>query len=138
MKPMTRGEVAACADVSIETVRYYERRELIPTPPRTSGGYRAYSEDYVERIRFIKRAQELGFTLSEIEELFALRVEVDRDCGEVRRRAKVKIAEVGEKIRDLVRIQSALENLADACPGQGPTSECPILKAMKWGGDRKP
>lgn len=135
MKPMTRAEVAACADVSTETVRFYERRKLIPEPPRTSRGYRVYSEDYVERIRFIKRAQELGFTLGEIEGLLALRVEVGTDCGDVRRRAELKIADVKEKIRDLVRIQSALEDLAEACPGQGPTTDCPILEAMKLGGD---
>lgn len=135
MRPMTRGEVAEAADVTAETVRYYERRKLIPKPPRTTGGYRAYSGDYVERIRFIKRAQELGFTLNEIEELLALRIEADADCGEIRHRARVKIADVKEKIRDLVRIQSVLEDLAAACPGKGPTTDCPILEAMKLGGD---
>ena len=127
---MTRGEVADRADVNRETVRYYERRGLIPEPRRTTGGYRTYDESYVARIRFVKRAQELGFTLDEIEELLALRFDSDGDCGNVRARATEKLDEVREKIGDLQRIEEVLARLAAACPGGGPTSECPILDAM--------
>ena len=127
---MTRGEVAKRAGVGSETVRYYEQRDLIPEPSRTAGGYREYTESYVERIRFIKRAQELGFTLNEITELLSLRVDLTVDCGEVKRRAQVKIADVEKKIRDLERIRGALVDLAKACRGVGPTAECPILDAM--------
>lgn len=128
---MTRGEIADRAGVNRETVRYYEQRSLIPKPPRSDGDYRIYTEDYVERIRFIKRAQELGFTLKEIKELLTLRADPERDCGEVKRRAEDKIADVREKIRDLEQIEKALSRLASACGGAGPTSACPILEAMK-------
>ncbi|MEX2399593.1 MAG: MerR family DNA-binding protein [Rhodothermales bacterium] len=128
---MTRGEVAERSGVSRETVRYYERRGMIPEPPRTDGDYRIYDEKYVERIRFIKRAQELGFSLGEIEELLELRVDPDGDCGDVRSRATAKLVDVREKIDDLRRIEAALTSLADACSGEGPTSECPILEAIE-------
>lgn len=128
---MTRGEVADRAGVNRETVRYYEQRGLIPEPPRTDGDYRTYTEDYVERIRFIKRAQELGFTLNEIEELLTLRVDPEMDCGAVKQRAEAKIADVEAKIHDLERIRAALASLATACSGHGPTSDCPILEAMQ-------
>lgn len=129
---MTRGEVAERAGVNRETVRYYEQRGLIPEPPRTSGDYRTYDASYVERICFIKRAQELGFTLSEIEELLTLRVDPETDCGAVKQRAEAKLADVEAKIRDLERIRVALARLATTCSGQGPTSDCPILEAMQY------
>ena len=129
---MTRGEVADQAGVNRETVRYYEQRGLIPEPPRTRGDYRTYDASYVERIRFIKRAQELGFTLSEIEELLSLRVDPETDCSAVKQRAEAKLADVKAKIRDLKRIRVALTRLATACSGQGPTSDCPILEAMQY------
>lgn len=129
--PMTRGEVADRAGVNRETVRYYEQRGLIPEPPRTDGDYRTYDETYVERIRFIKRAQELGFTLNEIEELLTLRVDPETDCGAVKQRAEAKLADVETKIHDLERIRAALTSLAASCQGRGPTSDCPILDAMQ-------
>lgn len=129
--PMTRGEVADRAGVNRETVRYYEQRGLIPEPPRTDGDYRIYNESYVERIRFIKRAQELGFTLKETKELLTLRVDPDTDCGAVKQRAVAKLADVEAKIHDLKRIRDALASLASSCRGQGPTSDCPILEAMQ-------
>ena len=131
MKTMTRGEVAARTGVNIETIRYYEQRGLIPKPPRTASGYRKYTEDYVERIRFIKRAQELGFTLKEIIELLSLRVDPDTDRSEVKQRAEAKIVDIEEKIHDLERMKHALTNLVATCNGCGPTSECPILEAME-------
>ncbi len=128
---MTRGEVAEAADVTPETVRYYEQRGLIPKPPRSDGGYRQYGPDFVERLRFVKRAQELGFTLNEIGELLDLRVDPETDCGDVRARAKSKLADVEAKLRDLERIRAALAGLTRACHGSGPTSACPILDAMQ-------
>lgn len=114
-----------------ETVRYYEQRGLIPNPPRTAGGYRTYGEEYVERIRFIKRAQELGFTLEEIKELLALRVDPNTDRSEVKHRAEAKLVDIVVKIRDLARMKHALMSLVATCNGCGPTSECPILEAME-------
>lgn len=128
---LTTGEVADRADVNIQTVRYYERRGLIPEPPRSSGGFRQYDPDHVSRIRFIKRAQDLGFTLEEARELLELRVTTDADRADVRAVAENKIEEVEEKIRDLQRIRETLGRLVEACEGHGSTSECPILHALE-------
>jgi MerR family transcriptional regulator, copper efflux regulator len=130
---ITIGKLAARADVGVETVRFYERQGLIPEPQRSPKGYRQYREAEVGRIRFIRKAQDLGFTLSEIRELLSLRVDAGSDCGDVRGRAEQKIAQVEEKLADLRRIRSALEELTRACAGTGPTSECPILDAMEGG-----
>lgn len=128
---MTRGALAAAADVGPETVRFYEQRGLLPEPPRTAGGYRRYDASYVDRLRFIKRAQELGFTLDEVQTLLALRVAADADAGTVRAQARAKLADVEAKLRDLERIRAALAHLVDACSGHGPTSDCPILDALE-------
>lgn len=131
MDGMTRGEIAEKAGVNPETLRYYERKELIPAPPRSDGGFRLYDDDYVDRLRFIQRAKDLGFTLAEIKGLLDLRVDEEATCQNVRARAKRKLDEVEEKIRDLQRIRKALSRLADACEDDGPTSDCPILDAME-------
>ena len=132
MDEMTRGEVAEKADVNPETLRYYEREGLIPKPPRSSGGFRLYDEHYVDRLRFIKRAQDLGFTLAEIKGLLGLRVDDGATCRDVQAQAEEKLDDVKEKIRDLQRIRDALTRLAAACEGDGgPTSDCPILDAME-------
>lgn len=129
---MTRSEVAERAGVTGETVRYYEQRDLIPDPPRSGGGYRLYDESYVRRIRFIGRAQELGFTLEEIKGLLELRAGREATCADVRAQAEAKIEDVEARIRDLKRIRQALSALTAACAnGRGPTSECPILEAME-------
>ncbi|MEF8795232.1 MAG: Zn(2+)-responsive transcriptional regulator [Salinivenus sp.] len=128
---MTRGEVAEKADVNPETLRYYERKELIPKPRRSDGGFRLYDESYVDRLRFIRRAKELGFTLAEIKGLLDLRVDEEATCRDVKAQAEEKLKEVEKKVRDLQRIRDALTRLADACEGGGgPTSDCPILDAM--------
>ncbi|MFB6286246.1 MAG: Zn(2+)-responsive transcriptional regulator, partial [Candidatus Bipolaricaulia bacterium] len=132
MDGMTRGEIAEKADVNPETLRYYERKELIPKPPRSDGGFRLYDESYVDRLRFIQRAQDLGFTLAEIQDLLELRVDDEATCQDVKAQAEDKLRDVEEKIRDLKRIRDALSGLATACEGsEGPTSACPILDAME-------
>jgi len=128
---MTIGEVAAQSRVNIQTVRYYERRGLLATPRRTAAGYRRYQEDVVLRIRLIKRAQELGFTLEQITELLALRVRHGEACGEVSRQATVKIVVVQEKLRELENLKRGLERLVEACRRRAPTAECPILEALE-------
>jgi MerR family mercuric resistance operon transcriptional regulator len=135
MKPLTTGQVARYAGVGIETVRFYERQGLLEEPTRRESGYRQYREDVVARLRFIKRAKELGFSLKEIKELLALRVDPDTTCAEVKSRAEAKIADIEEKIQALWRIKKALVKLTKACSGRGPTSECPILDALDKEGE---
>lgn len=127
---LTIGQVADAAEVNIQTIRYYERRGLFPKPRRTPSGYRQYAEDAVGRIRFIKHAQELGFSLQEIQELLGLRVQHGGACDAVERRTRAKIDVVEQKIRDLVRMRRTLEQLAEACTARRPTDECPILEAL--------
>ena len=127
MKPLTRGEVAQKVGIGIETLRFYERKRLIPEPPRSDSGYRLYPQHIISRLLFIKRAQELGFSLKEISELLDLRVDPSTSCADVKEQAQARIADVQQKIRDLQKMRKALERLTAACSGQGPTSECPIL-----------
>ncbi len=131
MENLTIGKVAKRALVNVETVRYYQRRGLIPEPLRRESGYRRYSQDDVARIQFIKRAKELGFTLKEILELLSLRVDPDTTSVDIKRETKAKIDEIEKKIRTLQSMKKALTKLSTACKGQGPTSECPILEALE-------
>jgi MerR family mercuric resistance operon transcriptional regulator len=131
MKPLTIGQVAQRAGIGIETVRFYEREGLLEEPARRDSGYRQYEDDVVARLRFIKRAKELGFSLKEIKELLALRVDPNTTCAEVRSKAQAKIADIEEKIQTLQRMKKALVKVTKQCSGRGPTSECPILEAME-------
>jgi Hg(II)-responsive transcriptional regulator len=124
------GEFAKRAGVNVETLRFYERRGLLPMPPRQASGYREYPPGDVRRIRFIKRAQELGFSLGEIRDLLSLRVQRGTTAAEVRSRAEAKLGDIRRKIADLRAIERALKKLTDACPGQGPLGECPILQHL--------
>jgi Hg(II)-responsive transcriptional regulator len=130
---LTIGRVAKCAGVSIETVRFYERQGLIPEPPRTASGYRQFPAKTVARIRFIQRAQELGFSLREIDELIALRLDGSSTKGDVKARAEAKMLDIDTKIRDLRRMREKLSELTRACSGEGETAECPILEALTEG-----
>jgi MerR family mercuric resistance operon transcriptional regulator len=125
------GQLAEQARVKVETVRFYERRGLIAEPERTPAGYRPYSVDTVRRIRFIKRAQDLGFSLSEITELLELRARSPRACGAVERKARDKIRLVETKIRELESIKKALATLAADCTKRAPSGECPILEVLE-------
>jgi MerR family mercuric resistance operon transcriptional regulator len=124
------GEVAERSGVNLQTIRYYEREELLPEPPRLASGYRVYPADMVRRVRFIKRAQEIGFTLSEIRELLLLRVDHHRTRADVRGIAEAKIVDIEDKIRTLEAMKSALIHLTDKCCGDGPASDCPILESI--------
>lgn len=125
------GELAKRAGVNVETLRFYERKGLLPVPPRRDSGYREYPEESVTRIRFIKRAQDLGFSLDEIYELLALRVKPDTPCSEIKSRAENKIADIKQKIADLRVIERALIKLAAGCTGRGPANHCPILDNLE-------
>ena len=130
---LTTSQLAHKAGVNVETLRYYERRGLLPEPPRRASGYRQYSQDDVARLQFIKCAKELGFTLQEVQELLNLRVDPDTPCAMVKRRADLKIIDIEAKLQSLKRIKKALNKLAATCSGRGPVGDCPILEAL--GGD---
>jgi len=131
MEGITIGKLARRAGVGVETIRFYERKGLLPEPPRTRSGYRAYPEETVRRLRFIRRAKELGFTLREIRELLALRAGPEATCDAVRERARAKIADIEARIRTLEAMRAALERLAADCPASGPVRACPILDALE-------
>lgn len=124
------GEVAARAGVNVQTLRYYERRGLLQEPGRRPSGYREYLPDAVQLVRFIKRAQELGFTLSEIEDLLRLRSEQKASCSEVRATAQTKMDDIELKIRSLRAMKRALGVLVNSCTSGGSIRECPILEAL--------
>ncbi len=130
MESMTIGKIARFAEVGVETVRFYEREGLIAVPPRRESGYRQYPVETVSRIRFIKHAKELGFTLKEIKDLLSLQIDSEATCEDVRTRAECKIAAIESKIRTLRRMKAALKELTKACDGRSPVIECPILMAL--------
>lgn len=131
MKTMTIGHAARHAGVGVETIRFYERRGLIKQPPKPVGsGFRVYPEETLQRIRFIREAQEIGFSLREIDELLALRANPAADSSDVRKRAIEKRIEVEQRIARLERIHSALEELISACPGKGTLRRCSIMEAL--------
>jgi len=124
------GQLAQRASVNLQTIRYYEREGLLPEPPRLSSGYRLYSDSMVRRVRFIKRAQEIGFSLAEIRELLSLRADGRRERNEVRAIAQAKLADIEDKMRTLKAMKAVLNRLTERCSGCGPTSECPILESI--------
>src|SRR5258706_15872980 len=111
---LTIGKLASRGGVNVQTIRYYERYGLLPKPLRAASGYRLYADDAVRRLNFIKQAQFLGFSLSEIQELLSLPMRPDTTCSDIRRRAQQKIVAVDKKIEDLQRIKIALTKLAAA------------------------
>lgn len=127
------SELADRAGVNVHTVRYYESRGLLPEPPRTRSGYRKYGSEHVAHIRFIKRAQDLGFTLDEIKELLSLRV-VPGGGAEVREKTATKMAEIDRKIDDLQAIRAKLVELAAACDHHGSPDSCRVLHALQDSG----
>lgn len=131
MEILTIGQLAKQAGVGVETIRFYEREGLIAEPERRpSSRYRQYPPQAVRRVRFIRHAKELGFTLKEVQELLELRVDPDSTCADVRGRAKAKIEDIEGRIESLHRMKAALDRLARKCRGAGPTTECPILEEL--------
>ncbi|MNC86331.1 Mercuric resistance operon regulatory protein [compost metagenome] len=112
-------------------MRYYEREGLLQKPARAANGYRQYPADAVARLRFIRQAKELGFSLNEIKELLSLRVTPGKSCADVRAHAEHKIADVDRRIASLKRVRGVLVKLASACSGKGPVTQCPILEALE-------
>lgn len=128
---MKIGTLAEAAGVNVTTIRYYERRGILPEPPRTRSGYRQYDEGVVDRIRFIKRAQDLGFTLAEIEDLLGLGVHDRSACDAVEEATRAKLDSVGAKIRELERLRTILRGLVRSCEGRETTSACPVLAMLE-------
>ena len=122
------GKLAKLGGVKIDTVRYYERNGLLSPSSRLASGYRRYSELELARLRFIRRAQRLGFSLKEINSL--LKLSARRNVGQVKSAAQNKLADVDARIADLQRVRKGLALLVEACPGHGQASECPILRAL--------
>ncbi len=132
MEPLRIGELAKKANVHIETLRFYERRGLLRATKRTESGYRLYGHDDIARVRFIKEAQKLGFSLKEVTELLQLKLDRKSKCADVEKRVKVKIEEINNKIKTLQRMHTVLQDLAKNCRGAVPSSECAILKAFEY------
>lgn len=130
------GEVAKAANINVETLRYYERRGILKQPERTESGYRVYTHETVRVVRFIKRAQQLGFTLDECEELLLLRDDDSRACAEVRDAAQAKVEDIESKLRDLRKMKRALVALVKTCTEDASTRECQILDALDDRGSR--
>ena len=131
MKPMTIGRLAKATSVSAETIRYYERSGFLPPPERMASGYRVYSGDSIRRIKFIKQAQALGFTLSEVVDLLDLTADESADCASVNEKAKNKLVEIDKKIETLEKMRDGLKILATRCPAdEQPLSECHIINHL--------
>jgi MerR family transcriptional regulator, copper efflux regulator len=127
---LTIGRLAQLGGVNLETIRYNERQGLLPEPPRTAAGYRIFPREAAWRLRFIKRAQELGFSLNEIGELLDLRIRPGAKRADMKARAEAKIADIDQKITTLQAMKKTLRQLTERCDGCGPLAECPILESF--------
>ena len=126
---MRTGEIATSAGVNVQTLRFYERRGLLKAPARRSSGYREYPAEAAQIVRFIKRAQELGFTLDEVHDLLRLRDNRSTSCAKTRTIASTKIKAIDDKIRQLRAMKQALATLVETCGDQASRS-CPIIEAL--------
>ncbi len=131
---MTIGELSKRTGCIIETIRYYERIGVMPAPPRTAGGHRVYDRDHLERLTFIRRARELGFTLDHVRGLLGLADRSGASCAEVERLARAQLDQVRGRIDDLRRMDAVLDEMLARCAG-GSVPECPILEALFDAGD---
>jgi Cu(I)-responsive transcriptional regulator len=132
MDGITRGDLAQQCGVNPETIRYYERHQLLPLPARSPSGYRLFTQVDAARIRFIKRAQSVGFSLEEIRTLLDMRLDPDGTSGQVRDLAEEKLAAIDEKIRSLQAVRDTLVSLIQSCPGgDAPINDCPILDSLE-------
>ena len=128
---LTVGQLARKVGLGVETIRFYERRGLIEDPPRRPSGYRQYPPEAVDRLRFVRNAKTLGFTLDEIRELLELRSQPSENREQVRARSRVKIEDIDQRIAALVRMKHALSTLVDACEHHLDLPGCPILSALE-------
>jgi len=127
---LTIGKLARHSEVSIDSIRFYERKGLLEEPLRTESNYRLYSLNAAKRLRFIKKSQNLGFSLEEIQELLRLSHDSSASKADIKRITEDKIADIQNRIQDLGRMLEALKRLDGCCDGHGPAAECPILKSL--------
>lgn len=127
---MNIGQLARQAGVPVDTVRYYERQQLLPTARRSAAGYRVFDDGDLTRLQFIRRAKALGFRLDEIGELLGLSDQRGQDMAQVKHTATQKLADIKQRMAELQRMHAALEQLVAACPGHGAMAQCPILAAL--------
>jgi MerR family transcriptional regulator, copper efflux regulator len=127
------GQLAKSTGIGIEAVRFYERKGLIPKPPRRPSGYRQFPQKTLERLLFIGRAKELGFSLAEIKDLLSLRINKQASCKKVKQRASLKLESIEEKLKTLKRMKKVLKSLIADCDEEAPTSQCPILDSLEGG-----
>lgn len=130
MSALRTAQVADLAGVNVETLRFYERKGIIPEPPRRASGYREYPSETVERVRFVKRAQELGFSLGEVQDLLGLRATAGAKSAQVRLVAEAKLEEIEHKMRDLAAMKQSLTDLLCTCDGRKPVASCPIIASL--------
>lgn len=130
MNTMSIGQVAKQAGLSVETIRFYERKELIEAPERKESGYRQFAESDIRRLLFIQQAKTLGFSLMEIKELLSIKEDPATGSREVKNLAQAKLNDIEEKIDMLQRMKLTLKTLVDRCPGEGSKRNCPILEAL--------
>ena len=128
--PVSIGELAKVTSTKVVTIRYYERIGLLPSPPRTSGNYRAYDREHVSQLRFIRKCRDLGFTLDQVRDLLRLSSRKEQDCTEVDRLAAAHLAAVQAKIADLKRLATELQRLNNCCQGGGRIADCRIIEAL--------
>ena len=128
-KQLTIGNLANATDTKVETIRYYEHIGLLSAPARTSGNYRAYNPEHLNRLSFIRRARDLGFSLAQIRELLSLSDQRDRSCKAVDAIAREHLAEVDRKIADLSALRRELDNVISQC-GHGTIADCRIIDAL--------
>ncbi len=130
MTMLSIGQVAKQAEVSVETIRFYERKGLLEEPQRKASGYRQYSNNSIRQLALIRQAKQLGFSLMQIAELLSLQIDPTKDCSDIQGLAKHKLHEVEGKIKSLRKIKQALQSLINQCPSEGTSEECPILDAL--------
>lgn len=130
---VTISEAARRVGVGVETIRFYERKKLLKATTKDDSGYRRFDETDLYRIRFIRRAKEVGFSLAEIRELLELRVDANRTCEDIRERAVAKMNNIEQRIRSLKEMNAALHRLAALCTGAGPAGDCPFLDSLEHG-----
>ena len=127
---LTIGKLAKNSEVSIDSIRFYERKGLLEEPQRTDSNYRLYSLNAEKRLQFIKKSQKLGFSLEEIHELLRLSHDSTASKADIKRITEDKIADIRDRIQNLSRILKALKKLDGCCDGRGPATECPILRSL--------